>query len=107
MGLTTVSARSTDAARYRSSPPVSQIIGTNQAITVTSMMARPTTTVRRRRTPATVAPSQSGSSKKRMDCRTPPASPRYPAASHASVSLPRSARKAKYATVVAHSASPA
>ena len=43
----------------------------------------------------------------RSDWRMPPAMPKYHAARYASLRLPLSARKAKYATVEAKRASPA
>ena len=95
VGLTTDSASSTDAARYRSRPPVSQTIGRNHVSVVAPRMARPITTIRTRGTPTTTQPSQSGNNKMSSDCRMPPASPRYAAASQASLRLPLSARNAK------------
>ena len=57
--------------------------------------------------PSATQPIQSGNSRTSSDWRMPPAMPRYHAARYASVRLPLSARKPKYATVDAKSASPA
>ena len=70
-------------------------------------MPRPMGTVRARRIPRPQATSHIGSSSRSSDWRMPAASARYAAASQASPSLPSSARKAKYATPEAKSASPA